>query len=163
EADAAILAKRQMIQEVQRASLDLAQRQHEAGNLTDVALAQQQAAYNAMRIETVSAENEQREHREKLNRLLSLWGEDTGWTISATLAAPPEKEVPLRGLESLAVAQRLDLAAAHSDLASMVQALGLTKRYRYLGALTFGLDTERDPDGTHLTGPRLALELPLFN
>jgi len=163
EADATLLAKRQAIQEVQRAALELAQRQHEAGNITDLALAQQQAAYNAVRLETASAENEQREHREALNRLLSLWGPDTSWTISAALPALPENEVALRGLESLAVAQRLDLAAAHQDLAGMVEALGLTKRYRYLGALTFGIDTERESEGPHVTGPQLSLELPLFN
>ena len=71
--------------------------------------------------------------------------------------------MPLRGLESLAVAQRLDLAAAQMELAGVVRALGLTKTYRYIGALEFGVDTERDPDRTNLTGPRLRLELPLFN
>ena len=61
------------------------------------------------------------------------------------------------------MAQRLDLAAAQLELAGVVRALGLTKTYRYIGALEFGVDTERDTDRTNLTGPRLRLELPLFN
>jgi len=61
------------------------------------------------------------------------------------------------------VRQRLDLAAAQMELAGVVRALGLTKSYRYIGALEFGADTEREADRTNLTGPTLRLELPLFN
>ena len=163
QGDDAMLAHQRTIVDIQGTALDLAQRQHEAGNITDLALGQQQAAYNAARLDLAMAENDQREHREKLNRLLSLWGGDTAWKIAGGLPPVPESDVPLRGLESLAVAQRLDLAAAQLELAGVVRALGLTKTYRYIGALEFGVDTERDSDRTNLTGPTLRLELPLFN
>jgi cobalt-zinc-cadmium efflux system outer membrane protein len=163
QGERAMLAHRKTIVEINATSLDLAQRQHEAGNITDLALAQQQAAYNTARLAFVTAENEQREHREKLNRLLSLWGADTAWKLSDGLPALPEGDVPLRGLESLAVAQRLDLGAAQKELASLVRALGLTKSYRYIGALEFGVDTEHEPDHSNVTGPTFRLELPLFN
>lgn len=160
---AAMLAYRKTIVDVNATALDLAQRQHEAGNITDLALSQQQAAYNATRLTLAAAENEQREHREKLNRLLSLWGADTAWKLAEGLPSLPENDLPLRGLESLAVAQRLDLAAAHAELDGVVRALGLTKSYRYVGALEFGVDTERNPDRSNVTGPTFRLELPLFN
>jgi cobalt-zinc-cadmium efflux system outer membrane protein len=163
QGEKAMLAHRKTIVEINATSLDLAQRQHEAGNITDLALAQQQAAYNTARLAFAAAENEQREHREKLNRLLSLWGADTAWQLADGLPSLPESDVPLRGLESLAVAQRLDLAAAQKELASLVRALGLTKSYRYIGALEFGVNTERNPDRSNVTGPTLRLELPLFN
>ena len=163
QADDAMFAHRQTSADISNAALDLAQRQHEAGNITDLALAQQQAAYNGARLDLAMAGNAQREHREKLNRLLSLWGGDTAWKIAGGLPPLPEGDVALRGLESLAVAQRLDLAAAQMELAGVVRALGLTKTYRYLGALEFGVDTERDPGRTNVTGPRLRFELPLFN
>ncbi|EDY20764.1 outer membrane efflux protein [Chthoniobacter flavus Ellin428] len=163
QGDAAMLAHRKTIVDVNATAVDLAQRQHEAGNITDLALNQQQATYNAARLALAAAENEQREHREKLNRLLSLWGPDTAWKLTEGLPALPEGNVPLRGLESLAVAQRLDLAAARAELESVVRALGLTKSYRYIGALEFGVDTEHNPDHSNVTGPTLRLELPLFN
>ncbi len=163
QGDEAMLTQRRTIVEIQNSAVDLTQRQHEAGNVTDLALEQQQAAYNTARLELAAAENLQREHREKLNRLLSLWGADTGWKLGGKLAPPPGNDIPLHGLESLAIAQRLDLAAARMELSGLVRALGLTKTYRYVGALEFGVDTERDPDRTNVTGPRLRLELPLFN
>ena len=163
KADGAMLAHRRTIAEINNAALDLSQRQHEAGNIHDLALARQQAAYNAARLDLAMAENAQREHREKLNRLLSLWGGDTAWKIADGLPPLPESDGALRGLESLAVAQRLDLAATHMELAGVIRALGLTKKYRYIGALEFGVNTERSPDRSNVTGPTLQLEVPLFN
>lgn len=163
QADDALLAQRRTVADIGNGALDLSQRQHEAGNITDLALAQQQASYNTARLELAMAENDQREHREKLNRLLSLWGSATAWKVAGGLPALPESDVALRGLESLAVAQRLDLGAAQMELAGVVRALGLTRTYRYIGALSFGVNTERESDRTNLTGPRLSLELPLFN
>jgi len=163
KADGAILAHRRTIADISGTALDLAQRQHEAGNINDLALARQQAAYNAARLDLAMAENSQREHREQINRLLSLWGGDTSWKIADGLPSSPESDVGLPGLESLAVAQRLDLSAAQMELAGIVRALGLTKSYRYIGALEFGVDTERGPDRQSVTGPTLRMELPLFN
>ena len=163
QAGDAMLAHRQTVVDINNAALDLSQRQHEAGNINDLTLARQQAAYNAARLDLAMAENAHRGHREKLNRLLSLWGADTAWKIAGGLPPLPESDVALRGLESLAVAQRLDLAAAQRELAGIVRALGLTKTYRYIGALEFGVDTERGTDRGNVTGPTLRLELPLFN
>ncbi len=163
QADETLLAHRASIADISGTGLELGQRQHEAGNITDLALAEHQSAYNSARLELAMAEAMQREHREKLNRLLSLWGGDTAWKIGGALPALPEKDVGLRGLETLAVSQRLDLAAAHGELSGIVRALGLTKSYRYIGALTFGVDTERNPDRSNVTGPRLSLEVPIFN
>lgn len=163
QANEALAASRRGISEINGVALDLAQRQYQAGNITDLALAQHQATYNNTRLALAEIENDQREHREKLNRLLGLWGDDTGWKIKGELPALPKTDVPLRGLESLAIARRLDLAAAHAELAGVVRALGLTRSYRYIGALEFGLNTERESDRTNMTGPTLSLELPIFN
>lgn len=163
QADEASLGQMRNNTSLSASSLLLAQKQHEAGNITDLALLQQQSAYDTARLEAAMAEAEQRSHREKLNRLLSLWGAETDWKISGELPPLPEREVPLRGLEALAIQQRLDLAASHQELTALVNALGLSKTYRYIGALEFGVDTEREREGDHLTGPQLRLELPLFH
>jgi cobalt-zinc-cadmium efflux system outer membrane protein len=36
-------------------------------------------------------------------------------------------------------------------------------RWRYLGEVSVGLETERQTDRSRLTGPNLAIELPVFN
>jgi len=145
------------------ASLDLAQRQHEAGNISDLALARQQATYSRSRLDVATTEAEIRRNREKLNRLLGLWGPDTDWQISGELPEVPSSELSTRGLERLAISQRLDLQADYLRVASQAKNLGLTKSFRLLGALDFGVESERETDSQTRTGPRFALELPVFN
>jgi cobalt-zinc-cadmium efflux system outer membrane protein len=162
EADSQLLDQVQAVQETAAAALDLTQKQHAAGNVTDLAVLEQQASYSQARLDSAMAAAALNAQREKINRLLGLWGKDTGWKASGTLPPLPAADPPLEGLESRAVSQRLDLAAAQASLRGVVQALGLTKSYRWVGALEFGIDTEHNPDHSNVTGPTFRFELPVF-
>jgi outer membrane protein, heavy metal efflux system len=163
QASQQLLKRFQLIVETNAASLDLAQRQHEAGNITDLALAQQRTNYSRSRLGVATTEAEIRQNREKLNRLLGLWGADTDWQIAGELPAVPSAEVPMRSLERLAISQRLDLQADYLRLTSEAHNLGLTKAFRFLGALDFGIEIDRETDSQTRTGPTFAIELPIFN
>lgn len=158
-----LLQRFKLIVDASAASLDLAQRQHGAGNITDLALAQQQATYSRSRLDVATTAAEIRRNREKLNRLLGLWGTDTDWQISSELPQVPSSDLPMRGLERLAISQRLDLQADYLQVTSQVKNLGLTKSFRLLGALDFGVNSERETDSQTRTGPSFAIELPVFN
>jgi outer membrane protein, heavy metal efflux system len=158
-----ILGKLQKEQAVQSTSLLLVQKLHEAGNITDLQLLQQQNEYNQSRLEIAQAEIETRTRREQLNRLMGLWGSDTDWKVELTLPDVPSNDFTIRGLETLAVEQRYDLAAARAELQSAVKAAGLEKTLRWIGALDFGIDSERQSDSQTITGPTFQFELPLFN
>ena len=159
------LAERlQAIVEVNEAGADLATRQHKAGNISDLELANQGAAFQEAKLEWGKTQAQLRADRERLNRLLGLWGENTQWTVADSLPAIPEKEVPVEHLESLAVTQRLDLAVADRQVAVAVYALNLRSKTRYLPSfVNIGVDTERTPDRQSVTGPTLDIELPLFD
>jgi len=163
-ADQQLIARLRTIREAQGTSLELMQRLHEAGNVTDLALWQEQAQYSRVRLEVATAEAESRAHREKLNRLLGVWGGETDWRLAATeLPALPASDVSVKGLETLAIGNRLDLAGARAGLESAARAIGLEKTFRFIGALDFGIASEHEPDGVNLTGPSIRLELPIFN
>ena len=162
QADEALLARLKTMQEGEAASLQLTQKLHEAGNVPDLNLLREQATYSQAKLEIAQAEADGREHRERLNRLLGVWGRETSWKLSGELPAVPETELTVEGLEKLAVANRFDLAAARTGLESTVRALGLEKSFRFFGALDFGMAGERDPDRTNLVGPSLRLEVPIF-
>jgi outer membrane protein, heavy metal efflux system len=158
-----LLRRFRVIVDTSAASLDLAQRQHEAGNITDLALAQQQASYSRSRLDVASTEAEIRRNRERFNRLLGLWDADTDWQIAGELPEVPSSDLPMRGLERLAISQRLDLQADYLQVTSQVKNLGLTKSLRLVGALDFGFNSERETDSQTRTGPTFAIELPIFN
>ena len=57
----------------------------------------------------------------------------------------------------------LFVGIAKAQLGAIVQRLGLTKTYRYVGAIEFGVGSERETDRQWEVGPTLRLELPIFN
>jgi cobalt-zinc-cadmium efflux system outer membrane protein len=69
----------------------------------------------------------------------------------------------LTRLEAIAVVNRQDLAAQRATVAALQQGYSLTSKTRFIPALNIGVDTEREVDGVHLTGPTLDVELPIFN
>jgi cobalt-zinc-cadmium efflux system outer membrane protein len=163
EASQQLLQRFKLIVDANAASLDLAQRQYEAGNTSDLALTRQQTTYSHSRLDIATTEAEIRRNREKLNRLLGLWGPDTEWQITSDLPEVPKAEFSTRGLERLAISQRLDLQADYLQVTSQAKNLGLTKSFRLLGALDFGVERERETDGQIRTGPTFVIELPVFN
>src|SRR5262245_3797694 len=90
EAAEEIVSRLKIEQEAQATSLDLIQRLHEAGNITDLQLLQQQSEYSRSRLEIAQAEAEIRALREKLNRLMGLWGTDTDWKVETRVPDIPK-------------------------------------------------------------------------
>jgi outer membrane protein, heavy metal efflux system len=163
QADQQLLGRLTTMKDANAVALQLAQRQHEAGNISDLDLANQQATYSQSRVDIAETKAAIRTGREKLNRLMGLWGEDTNWKISDELPLLPANDISLAQLESLAISQRLDLAATKTELSAIAGSLGITKTYRYLGSIEFGVDTEKETDGQRVTGPEWRLEVPIFN
>src|SRR5687768_4867775 len=94
------------------ASSDLAKRLREAGNITELELAQQQSSFEEARLEAEQARVEVIAARERVNTLLGLWGRGVNWRAEPRLPKPGEREIELAKLENTAVARSLDLAIA---------------------------------------------------
>jgi len=164
QAQAQILKRLRTIAEVNEAAADLAQRQHEAGNITDLELANHKAVYAQSRVFVADAEKELRSQREEVNRLLGLWGPQTAWKLHDELPPVPEKELSLENVESLAVRQRLDLAATREQLNNMALAYSLRAKTRFVPvSVEAGVSAEREVEGEWVTGPTLEIELPIFD
>jgi outer membrane protein, heavy metal efflux system len=158
-----VAAMRRTILEAGDAGLDLAQRQHEAGNLSDLELANQQSLYEQVRTDLVRSDADVITAREALTRLLGLWGADTTYHIVEKLPELPEEEVSLEHLEPLAVRRRLDLGAAHEEAQAVSHTLAMAKNYRWFGATPAGVSYDRAPEGFTVAGPSLGLEVPIFD
>ena len=145
------------------AAAELAQRQRSAGNLSRRDQSLQQAFYAQTLLESAQAEAQLASDRERLNRLMGVWGEDTKWEIPGRLPAVPNTLPPLEQVEAQAVSQRLDLAAAKKTADAAAQALNLTRQFRYLGPFGIGVAYKREPDLGSFVGPTVELGLPIFN
>ena len=146
------------------AAADLAHRQFEAGNIARLNLAEAEAGAQQAQLDVMQAAAEARSARERLSRWLGLTGEQTHWRLAGELPPLPTNDPSGPGLEALAIRERLDLAATRSQVATAAAALKQRRQTRYLpGTVDLGIDTERNPDGSRVTGPRLDLQLPIFD
>jgi cobalt-zinc-cadmium efflux system outer membrane protein len=146
-----------------KASAEVAARQHEAGNIGDLELASEQGLYAQSKLDWARSEAQVQTARERLNRALGLWGQGTTWTIAEPLAQPPEQEPAAEHLESLAVTHRLDLAGQRQAVQNLTAALAAARRMRGIGQIEVGFHGHREPEGVHVLGPVLRLDLPIFN
>lgn len=154
----------EVIGEINAASADVARRQFEAGNIPRLELVQLQASAQQTQVEQARADAEIRVAQERLNQLLGLASEQTGWKMAPVLPPLPASDDLPGDLEAVAEEQRLDLAALRAEAVLSQNAFNLKRRTRLLpGEVNLGLDTERESDGGRLSGPRIAVELPLFD
>lgn len=145
-----------------QAGAELAQRFFEAGNMSRLELARLRAEAAEAKLEAVNAQMAVDNARAALGTLMGL-DVATEWRIRKGLPAPPATAPDLARLKRTAADSRLDLLAARREVAALEHALGVTRKWRWLGELEVEAETERETDGSRLTGLGLALELPVFD
>jgi cobalt-zinc-cadmium efflux system outer membrane protein len=158
-----LVEMRRSIVTATEASFDAAQRLHDAGNITDLMLANERALHEQARIDLAKAERDALDTREELSARMGVWGADTAWTISPRLPELPAAEIDMTHLESLAVAHRADLGAAEREVAVAGQRLGLTRSTALVGDLSVGGHLSKETDGAQSVGPSVQVALPVFN
>lgn len=146
-----------------QASYELAQRFDEAGNISELELALERSAAADMSAELLHARANLQGSRDALSRLLGLTGVDRHWSLGHRLPELPDSDLDQEHVEEVALNQRLDLAAAKKEIAQLSEALEITRKYRWIGGATFGVSTEREPDGGRVTGPNFSIEIPVFD
>ncbi len=159
-----VVAMRRLVDDASKTSADLARRQHEAGNMSDLALNTELALAAQTSLDRRRAEGEAAVAREKLNKLMGAWGPRTGWKMGPRLPELPKEEAPLDHLESMAVEQRLDIGAARRNVQAMGYALNAAKTTRWVGAVNIGVEAGRLRHNRRFSfGPSVTLEIPLFD
>lgn len=144
------------------ASAEYARRLDAAGNLPPRSLALELAAAASGQIEAARARVAALRARARLAALIGLSTSDD-WQVAARLPAPFEKDALPADLPELALATRLDVAAARREVDAFDSALTATRAWRWLGDFELGYERETETDGARLRGPTLAIKLPLFN
>ncbi len=162
QADEQMLELRQTIVQALNASLEIARRLSEAGNITDLDLARERAQWETAKLALRSAEIALRQSREELNIVMGLWGEQLQWQSDGRLPDIPEQPVSTKDIERRALEQSLDLADARQRIAATGEQLGLTRWTTLLPELSAGPQAERN-DGEWEIGPRLDFPIPLFD
>ena len=160
QAAQAALAQQQTITAAAEASVQLAQRQHVAGNVSDLDLESEQALYEQAKLDLARAELDELQARE---HLLGDLGSLRALPLRLPpLATPPaEAERTLEEVEA-AQAERLDLVLARTELdaARRARPLASTAPFDELAA---GVHLDREAGGERSRGPTATIPIPLFD
>src|SRR5262249_44561595 len=131
--------------------------------ISDLDLATEEALFAQITTERRRSEADLTVARERLNRLMGVWGADTNWKLGAKLVELPERDPSFAELESKAIGARYDLKAARKDVEVVGYGLSLAKDTRFIGAIDAGVDFHRETEGVRLLGPSASVEIPLFD
>ena len=153
------------VREAADAGAELARRMEEAGNWSRLARAREQGFYAQAALDAARAEQVRIATRERLTRLMGLWGDQAGFALPERLPDLPAQPEERPDVERLAMQRRLDVRSAVLDTEALARNLGLTKATRLVNVLELGParvleGAKSDP---YKKGYEISLELPLFD
>jgi outer membrane protein, heavy metal efflux system len=144
---------------------DFAVRLRNAGNITKLELHEHRDHYETARLKLRKAETSKRVSRERLNRLMGLWGQQTLWKIEEDLPDIALEELKTEfgpdEMESRTIKASLDLEAARRKIVTAGHQMGLLDVSPLIPEVELGVRAERKSDWH--AGPSVSFPLPLFH
>jgi outer membrane protein TolC len=151
------------VKESAEASAELARRMADIGNFPRLTQAREQAFYAETTAQLARARQSATTARERLARLMGLWGEDLSFQLPDRLPDLPNAVREGRDLETQAVAQRLDVQGARRHADSLARSLGLTKVTRFVNLLEVGVLNNSETGEPRQRGWEIEVALPIFD
>ena len=148
--------------EAAKASAELAQRQHDAQNITDLDLENEQAQYEQAKLDLAREEQRLLVAREALVRAMGLRDASIEWRLPQAFPPLPPTEQDQQQLEQLAASRRLDIDIARRAVGIARQQVPMA-RLAALGDITVDGHLQRDANGAKTFGPGIELPVPIFN
>jgi outer membrane protein TolC len=156
--------------EESRASADaiseLAKKLGETGALPKLDQAREHAFYAEVSNQLAVARLHERTEREKLNRVLGLWGSDLTYRLPAKLRSLPPKPRTTADIETEAITSRVDLQVARMELTALAQEYELTHVTRFIDVLeASGISRNEIQNGerTPRAGYDLSFQIPIYD
>ncbi|MEB0013218.1 TolC family protein [Glaciimonas sp. Gout2] len=142
----------------------LARQMAAVGNWSKLEHLRQQSFYADVTVQLARAAQMQVAEREKLTRLLGLWGSGTAFQLPARLPDLPKAPEEIVDVEVQAMQNRLDIMMAKRELAALATSLGLSKATRFINILDVGLmHNNYNQSPLRENGYSIQLEIPLFD
>jgi outer membrane protein TolC len=143
---------------------ELAAEMARAGNFNRLALSREQLFQADAVAQLARARHAETAARERLVRVLGLWGEEAAaLTLPERLPDLPPEPRELRDAEALAIEGRLDVQQARAQAESIAALYGVGKATRFVNVLHLGYERNSTNEGHKETGYEVELEVPIFD
>ncbi|MFC5479663.1 TolC family protein [Massilia suwonensis] len=153
----------EQVREAAQASAELAARMAKVGNLSALDQAREQAFSAEALTQLARARHNATAARERLIRLMGLWGSQTAFQLPARLPELPNAPREPGNIEALAMQQRLDVQLAKRDAQATARALGLSQATGFVNVLDAGYANSSKSGAPRENGYEIELVLPLFD
>jgi len=153
----------EQVKEAAEASAELARRMAAVGNWPRLNQAREQVFYAETTAQLARAMQARSNAREKLVRLLGLWGDDLRFALPGRLPELPKAAREPDDLEAQALTQRLDVQGARREAEALADSMGLTKVSRFAKLLELGLHHNTEAPRPAQKGWEIELRIPIFD
>lgn len=155
-------------QETAKNANELNKRLGETGAINKLDQARNQVFYAELTAQLGAARQRVETTRERLVRILGVWGDDLAFRLPADFPALPKRPRAMAEVEKEAVARRIDLEMARIDLAVLRKSYGLTNATRFVNLFDVsGISRRLQEPGSGDTANQLGLsvqmEIPIFD
>ena len=151
------------VQAAADAGAELARRMAEAGNWNKLQQAREHAFFADAALNHARAQQAQVATRERLIRLMGLWGDQTLFVLPERLPELPSEPADRPDIEQAAMAQRLDVQGARLQSEAMASNLGLSRVTGFLNVFEIGYQHNTSNEAPTQTGYEISVEIPLFD
>lgn len=153
----------EQVRSAAEASAELGRRMAAAGNWSKLNQQREQAFYAETTAQLARVKQARVASRERLARLLGLWGDDLGFVLPDRLPDLPKTAREPGDLEAQALVQRLDVQAARRDTEALAESLGLSKVSRFVNLLELGAIHNTESPKPAQRGWEVELRIPIFD
>ncbi|MDE2565506.1 MAG: TolC family protein [Burkholderiales bacterium] len=151
------------VQQAAEGTAELARGMAAAGNFSALSQMREQAFYDDATTQLARTRLQATTERERLARVLGLWGPQLAFRLPARLPDLPAQPLVPQDAEATAIAQRLDVQLAQRQALATARALGLTQATRYVDVFDLGYVDKRSTGSPTLRGAQAGVVLPLFD
>ena len=165
-AAAAVAAYLEQARESSSAAAELARRLGETGAMNKLDQARNQAFHAETLAQLGTARLRAAAARERLVRVLGLWGDDLAFRLPARLPPLPKRARAIADVEVEAVRRRVDLQMARIEADLLARSYGLTGATRFISLLDVaGIAKQQRENGDTVRerGFEVELQVPLFD
>lgn len=151
------------VSELASARAELAGRLRAVGNWSLLNYAREQVFYAEAAAQRGRAEVSAMVARERLVRLMGLWGPTADIRLPDRLPDLPNRPQEPLDIEKAAVTNRLDVRMARAEILGLAKALGLSRATRFVNVVEVSYLHSRETGEAVQRGYEIDIEIPLFD
>lgn len=156
------------VKEAAEAGAELARRMARVGNWSRLRQAREQLTLADTLAQLARARHQALVEREKLTRLMGLWGEQANYQLEARLPELPDQAQDWSDIEARALRERLDVRSAITESRHVADSLGMVKATGFLSPLDLAYERSTGFDNAAGSkeirrGWEVELALPIFD